>query len=227
MTSGVRLTMKILALEFSSTERSVAVGLANRPGEFQELGPEEREHGGLGMKPFSMIDRALTQAGIRREEIERLAVGIGPGSYTGIRAALAMAQGWQLARNIEVVAVGGVECLAAQAAGQGLFGRLHFIIDAQRREFYLATYDLTADGPKIIAPLRLATFAEVSALDAKSEPLLGPDARKWFPSARDVYPHASTLARLAALKPPVPANEIEPIYLRETAFVKAAPPRMV
>ena len=44
-----------------------------------------------------MIEEALREAGLEREQIEVLAVGLGPGSYTGIRVALSLAQGWQLA----------------------------------------------------------------------------------------------------------------------------------
>lgn len=227
MKSGGRSNMKILALEFSSTERSVAVGVADGAGGFQELSPEILERGGPGMKPFSMIESVLNQSGVDREEIRRLAIGVGPGSYTGIRAALAMAQGWQLARGVETVAVGAMDCLAAQSSEEGFTGRLHFIIDAQRREFYLATYELQSGGLTVVEPLRLATFQEVSLLAGKPEPLLGPEAQRWFPTARDIYPRAATVARLAAQQQPQPANEIEPIYLRETQFVKAPPSRVV
>ena len=65
-----------------------------------------------------MIESALRQAGLEREEIECIAVGLGPGSYTGIRAAIALAQGWQLARGVKLLGVSSAECLATQAQAE-------------------------------------------------------------------------------------------------------------
>src|SRR5690242_11787704 len=98
--------MKILALEFSSPQRSVAVVEAEPAKEFSGSAVIERapikvseiiETGGVGTTLMSMIDEALGQARIQPEQIECVAVGLGPGSYNGIRQAIAMAQGWQLA----------------------------------------------------------------------------------------------------------------------------------
>jgi tRNA threonylcarbamoyladenosine biosynthesis protein TsaB len=80
--------MTILALEFSSPQRSVAIA---RDG---ILLAEASEFGGRNTTAFGMIEKILAEAKIEREEIEVIAVGLGPGSYTGIRAAIALAQGW-------------------------------------------------------------------------------------------------------------------------------------
>ena len=72
-----------------------------------------------------------------------IAVGLGPGSYTGIRAAIAMAQGWQLARGVKLLGVSSAEALAAQAQAENIFGRVNLVIDAQRGEFYLATWEIS------------------------------------------------------------------------------------
>jgi hypothetical protein len=56
--------------------------------------------------------------------------------------------------------------------------------------------------------------------------LLGPGAAAWFPSARDLYPDAAILGRLAIDRTDfVPGEKLEPIYLRETTFKKAPPSR--
>ena len=83
--------MTILALEFSSSQRSVAL---RRGGDKHSL-TEAVETGGRATNALAMIQQVLSQAGIEREQIDLLAVGLGPGSYTGIRAAIAVAQGWQ------------------------------------------------------------------------------------------------------------------------------------
>jgi tRNA threonylcarbamoyl adenosine modification protein YeaZ len=219
--------MKILALEFSSPERSVAAagtdaGEASRPvSEIVETG--DRATNGL-----KMIDAALRQSGFEREQIECLVIGTGPGSYTGVRAAIALAQGWQLARGVRLLGIRSDECIAAQAQAGGASGRVEVVIDAQRGEFYLATYELSAGSRREISPLRIATLAEVKARESAGGVLIGPEVTRWFPGGRTIFPRASTLARLAAGRNDFLAGEkLEPVYLRETNFVKAAPPRVL
>lgn len=91
--------MKILALEFSSERRSVAV-----VEQGAVLG-EAHEQGGKHTRAFELIEQALLAARIERERIECVAVGLGPGSYMGIRIAIAIAQGWQLARGVKTAGV--------------------------------------------------------------------------------------------------------------------------
>ena len=73
---------------------------------------------------FGLIQKVLATANISRAEIEVIAVGLGPGSYTGIRAAIAVAQGWQLARAVKLLGVSSADCLAAQAQAEKIFGRV-------------------------------------------------------------------------------------------------------
>jgi tRNA threonylcarbamoyladenosine biosynthesis protein TsaB len=210
--------MTILALEFSSPQRSVAVARAGR-----DLGGGI-ETGGRGTNAFGMIEKVLAEAKIEREEIEVVAVGLGPGSYTGIRAAIALAQGWQLARGVKLLGVGSVECLAAQAGVERIFGRVNVVIDAQRNEFYLATYEISADGWREIEPLRISTFAEAQGRADAKEILIGPEVSHWFPDGRTLFPRAATLAEMAAGRNDFVAGEmLEPVYLRATNFVKTPP----
>jgi len=109
-----------------------------------------------------------------------------------------------------------------------MLGPLNIIIDAQRDEFYLARYVVEADGWRAVESLRLAASAEIEALAQSGEPLLGPGARKRFATARELTPDAAVLGRLAASRHDYAAGEkLEPIYLRETAFKKAPPSRVI
>jgi len=180
------------------------------------------------MAPFAMIEAALADANISRREIECIAVGLGPGSYTGIRAGIAMAQGWQLAQEVRLLGISSAEALAAQAHEDGLRGAVTVVIDAQRGEFYLATWDLSDVGLRALEPLHIAGANEAKALAAKGGIIIGPEVTRWFPSGKIIFPRASTLAKLAATRSDfVVGAELEPIYLRETTFVKAPPPRVV
>jgi tRNA threonylcarbamoyl adenosine modification protein YeaZ len=219
--------MKILALEFSSQQRSVAVlSPSGADPRRAALGAEVIETGGRASNAFRMIQQALTQAQLEREQMDCLAVGLGPGSYTGIRAAIAVAQGWQLARPVKLVGVSTAECLAAQAQAEGLRGRVAVVIDAQRGEFYLANWELDPQGRREVEPLRLATLAEVQQREKAGDVLIGPEIQRWVPAGRVIFPRAATLGELASARNDfVSGEKLEPLYLRQTTFVKAPPAR--
>jgi tRNA threonylcarbamoyladenosine biosynthesis protein TsaB len=245
--------MKLLAVEFSSAQRSMAIWddsdpainpvllataldprRASSPSPPHTCGGEGRgEEASIKSSKFpiqrtlSLAEEALAKAKCAREEIGILAVGLGPGSYTGIRGAIALAQGWQLGRGVNLLGVSTVECLAAQAVDEGLRGPVYIIIDAQRAEFYLACYQIAGPSFRETESLRLATKPEIDALAAANQTLLGPDIARWFPGARNLYPSAATLGHLACGRRDfVPGETLEPIYLRQTAFKKAPPPRV-
>jgi tRNA threonylcarbamoyladenosine biosynthesis protein TsaB len=158
---------------------------------------------------------------VEREQIETICVGLGPGSYTGIRAAISIAQGWQLARRIKLAGISSVEAIAAQAHSENIFGTITVVVDAQRSEFYLATFEISPDGWKEIEPLKIVPAAEIRLSAAKDKILAGPRVIRWFPEGRDTFPRASHLGQLAARhRHVVTAEKLEPIYLRETTFVK-------
>jgi len=219
--------MKILTLEFSSPQRSVAVLNTDArtdvlaKGESVEAVPRDT------MKPFGMIETALKQAGLEREQIECLVVGLGPGSYNGIRAAIALAQGWQLASGVKLLGVSSVECVAAQALADGAPEKFSVVIDAQREEFYVADYEVNAGKLNHLSRLELVARENVRQREATGNLLIGPEVARWFPNGRVIFPRAEMLGRLALARNDfVSGDKIEPIYLRQTNFVKAPPPRV-
>ncbi len=218
--------MKILAFEFSSDQRSAAV--LESAGTARTLLGEAHEAGGRHTHSLTLVEQALRGAGVEREAVECIAVGLGPGSYTGIRSAIALAQGWQLARGVKLLGISSVECLAAQARALGWFGRVTVALDAQRGEYYMAGYELSVSGRREVEPLRLASLAEVQARTADGAMLVSPDALRISPTARLLLPDAAMLAQLASTRDDfVPGEKLEPIYLREVSFVKAPPPRVL
>ena len=204
--------------------RGHAGQVASGVGEVVETGPG-------GTTAFEMILSALQEAKLEREQIEVLAVGLGPGSYTGIRVALSIAQGWQLASRpgeIKLLGISSAECLVAQAQAENIRGRVNVVIDAQRNEFYLAAFEIFAGGWKEIEPLRILTRAEVESRAGAKEVLIGPEVTRWFPGSRLIFPRAAMLGQLALNRNDFAAAEkLEPIYLRETNFVKAPPVRWI
>ncbi len=217
--------MWILAFEFSSDRRGAAL-IERSTG---LVAGRAVEQGGRQTHALALADAALQEAGIEREAVEVVAIGIGPGSYTGIRIALATAQGWQLGTGVETIGVRSVDCLAEQARREGLRGRVHVVVDAQRGEFYHAGYTVQADGWTEVEPLKIVSAESVLAARQPEEWLIGPDAVvETKLSGRRIFPDAAILGELAAKSSAFkPACEIEPIYLRAVAFVKAPPARVV
>src|SRR5579863_3114985 len=202
--------MMILALEFSSMRRSVALA---RSGSV--LAEAVAQTTGRGTDAFGLIEQVLQKAEVSRDAVETIAIGLGPGSYTGIRAAIAVAQGWQLARNIKLLGISSMEGLARQAQIEGMTGLVDLVVDAQRGEFYLSRWEILPDMRKEVVPLKIVSPSEFSG--QKDVVCAGPEMD------RKLYPSAAAVAQLASERTDFVSGEtLEPIYLRETTFVKAA-----
>ena len=220
--------MTILALEFSSPQRSIAV-VHPRTGAGAFAASEVIETGASGTRALEMVDDALREARLEREQVDVLAVGLGPGSYTGIRAALALAQGWLLASRkdrLKLLGISSAECVAAQAQAENIFGCVNVVIDAQRNELYLAAYEISVDGWREVEPLKILPQAELAARAGATQTLVGPEVTRWFSNGRIIFPRAAMLGQLASRRADFASGDkLEPIYLRETKFIKAPPSR--
>jgi tRNA threonylcarbamoyladenosine biosynthesis protein TsaB len=214
--------MKILAFEFSAELRSVAVRVHDAPPvQVCETFPRERG-------PLALVDQTLRTAGVEREEIQLVAIGLGPGSYTGIRSSIALAQGWHLALGLRLTGVSSVEGLARLAWQHRIFGQLAIVVDAQRGEFYLARYHSADQALTPTEPLRLVDRSTVLRLRDTGVTLLGADAASVTVGATLLRPEASMIAQLASERSEqITASDLEPIYLREPRFVKAPAPRPI
>ena len=112
-----------------------------------------------------------------------------------------------MARGVKTAGVSSVDALLRQAGPKA-----QAVIDAQRGEFYVAP------------PLRLATLQAIDAAGL----IVGPEVTKWFPGGQVMFPEARVIGSLAAEQGSfVPADKLEPIYLRQATFVKAPPPRTI
>ncbi|MCX8109205.1 MAG: tRNA (adenosine(37)-N6)-threonylcarbamoyltransferase complex dimerization subunit type 1 TsaB [Verrucomicrobiae bacterium] len=217
--------MKILALEFSSSRRSVALVDAV-DGKPPKTVAAVCDHGGRSTKVFALITQALNESGLQREEISTIAVGLGPGSYHGVRIAIAIAEGWSLGRGVPLVGVSSVESLAHSLGTTWGKGRFVVVVDAQRGEFYRADYDVDAGAVREVTPLRLISSLELERCLNAGNPVFGPDLSDKYPAIREAFPDAAMVGILAAeRRHEAFAGRLEPIYLRETAFAKTAPPR--
>lgn len=167
---------------------------------------EEAMDKGQAERLLPLVEQLLTEAGIGWQDLTRLAVGTGPGNFTGVRISVAAARGLALALGIPAIGVSRLEALA-----YGLPRPLTVIEDARRDEVYVQTFGTTETEAALFAVSDLPTLPQSRHQTGNAA---GPSALS------AAFPLAEAIARIAvarALPQPRPA----PFYLRGA---DAAPP---
>ena len=219
--------MKLLAFETATEACSVAVYVDGAVRERFAVAP--RQHAALAL-PWA--DELLAEAGVARAQLDAIAVGIGPGAFTGVRLAVAVAQGIALGLDRPVLPVSTLAVLALSgrpadvAVGRGLVAA----IDARMGEVYLGRFRTDADGLVAAAGREILVAPDAARADVPFDALgigSGFAAAAGVLVARlglvdihaDALPHAADLARLAARDfirgQAIAADALEPAYLRD------------
>lgn len=166
-----------------------------------------------------LIDDVLRDSGVSRRDLDGVAVGVGPGPYTGLRVGLVTAQAIAHALGIPLHGVCSLDVLAAEAA-EVIGEPFRVATDARRREVFLASYDTDGrrlHGPVVVKPADAPGSGPVAGQGAELYPDdLGAPAGPLLPSA-------GWLARVV-LAGSAEAMPVEPLYLRRPdATVPGAP----
>lgn len=181
---------------------------------------------------LGLVQDVLSQAGWGKADLTRVAVGVGPGSFTGVRVALALAQGITLGLRIPGV---GVSSLRAVALGAGDEERRARVVvrDARRDEFFVARYG--PDGSELDAPfvvsqaeaerfLELRFFGQANSREARNV-IVGHriGALPFAETDETREPDARSVARWGAHLAPE-EHPIAPHYLRGPSLVRPTLP---
>ena len=224
--------MKLLAFETATEACSVAVYADGAVLERFEVAP--RRHAELAL-PWA--EAVLAEAGIARSALDAIAVGRGPGAFTGVRLAIAIAQGIALALDRPVVSISTLAVLAAGARSD--VTRILAAIDARMGEVYSGAFERRGDDLAAVSKETVSVPGAVelpdgagdwhgvgtgfAAVGAALQAGLGARLASVDATA---LPHAADVARLAAVAfargEALPPERIEPAYLRDNVALTLA-----
>ncbi|MGY0616257.1 tRNA (adenosine(37)-N6)-threonylcarbamoyltransferase complex dimerization subunit type 1 TsaB [Vibrio sp. FJH11] len=232
------MSAKILAIDTSTENCSVALLVNDQVISRSEVAP--RDH---TKKVLPMVDEVLKEAGLTLQDLDALAFGRGPGSFTGVRIGIGIAQGLAFGADLPMI---GVSTLAAMAqASYRLHGAtdVAVAIDARMSEVYWARYTRQENGEWVgvdeecvIPPANLVAEAKADEVrwttagtgwDAYQPELAG---LPFSVTASDVlYPDSQDIVVLAKQElekgNTVPVEESSPVYLRDNVTWKKLPGR--
>lgn len=214
----------ILALDTATEACSVALSYQGNISTVDELSP--RTH---TQRILPMIDELLQKAGITINHVDTLVFGRGPGSFTGVRVGVGIAQGLALGANLPVVGVSNLLTMAEQAYQQLGAREVVALIDARMGEVYFAQYSRDGNGWYTVVNEQVCSpESAIAQIQTTKQPVVvgtGWSAYRQFAEADlDVVcteitlPSAQFMLALAQSEieqgNTQSAFEVEPVYLR-------------
>ena len=178
----------LLAIETATECCSAALLIDGRVIERSEIAP--RRHAELILP---MVDALLAEAGIGKRRIDGIAVGRGPGAFTGVRLAISVAQGLALGLDRPVVPVSSLAALAFEAPeSDGPDAAILAVIDARMGEVYAAAFTRSEDG--LVSPLNEETVGPASLVAV-------PSGRRWIAVGSGWAAYADALSSRLGVRP--------------------------
>ena len=173
----------MIVLGFDTATRSTAVGLrlsAERTLRARD-DPGSGEHPGHATRLLSMTGELLAGAGVRWSEIDRIAVGLGPGTFTGLRVGIATARGLAQSLSAELVGASSLRALAQAAVADGQRRGVLAVIDARRGQAFVAAYRaIERTSLSELAPARALVPGELGGVLTQVEELGGEHGEAWL-----------------------------------------------
>jgi tRNA threonylcarbamoyladenosine biosynthesis protein TsaB len=193
---------KLPLLAFDTSAAHCAAALLFEDRVIQRHEPMEK---GQAERLVPLLEELLAESGIGWPDLKALAVGTGPGNFTGVRIAVAAARGLALGLGIPAIGVTRLEALA-----HGLPRPLTVVEDARRGEVYVQAFNADGTGPAGLVALETLALTGPATGSAAGPQALGP-----------ALPLAEAIARIGAERALTPQPRPAPFYLRGA---DAAPP---
>jgi tRNA threonylcarbamoyladenosine biosynthesis protein TsaB len=165
----------VTVLGFDTATPATVVGVLRDDGVVFEgrHDPAPGERPGHATRLLGLVDEVLEAAGVRLEDVGRIAVGTGPGSFTGLRIGIATARGLAQGTGAELVGVSTLRALALNAEGSDR--PVAAVIDARRGEVFAAAWNADTE---LMSPAALAPAALAQALRRLATPGQAGDAER-------------------------------------------------
>jgi tRNA threonylcarbamoyladenosine biosynthesis protein TsaB len=159
----------ILGLDTSTAATAAAVWAPDGPAFEARHDPGEGERPGHAGRLLALVEAALDGAGAGWDDVERIAVGVGPGGFTGLRHGIATARALAQSRGLPLAGVSSLEALAVGALEQAGGRPVLAVIDARRGEVFAAAWQ---GGERLLEPVAIDPGELAASLGAG--PLAGP-----------------------------------------------------
>jgi tRNA threonylcarbamoyladenosine biosynthesis protein TsaB len=188
--------MIILGIDTSTPRTSVAI--VERRVAIAELQQGE-DRRGRGADLLVLIDAVCVGAAIGPHDLDAVAIGAGPGSFTSLRIGMATAKGIAFAAHCPLWAVSSLAALADEALDEDPTATIVATLDARRQEIYTGAYRRAGEQTVLLAPERVMPPGELAAFMPPGAKIVGDAAEVLaaFPQAREASPTGAAVARLA------------------------------
>jgi tRNA threonylcarbamoyladenosine biosynthesis protein TsaB len=175
----------MIVLGFDTATLSTTVGLRMADGSTLQArdDPGPGEHPGHATRLLSMTRGLLADAGIAWTAVDRIAVGLGPGRFTGLRVGVATARGLAQSLSLELAGVSTLRALAEAAATGGTQqpDGVLAVIDARRGEAFAGAYCLSETGPADeLAFSRALSPQDLQGVVERAESRWGGAGKRWL-----------------------------------------------
>ncbi len=137
----------MIVLGFDTATQATVAGLRLADGRTLQArdDPAEQEHPGHATRLLEMAAELLAQADIGWRDVQRIAVGVGPGRFTGLRVGIATARGLAQSLGVQLTGVSSLRALAFAASEREGDAAVLAVIDARRREAFAGAYPASVD----------------------------------------------------------------------------------
>lgn len=212
--------MRLLVFDTATAATVVGAACPGAPLVQRRHDPAPGERPGHGTQLLALVERARREAGLELAQLDRIGVGVGPGSFTGLRIGLATARALSQACGVPAVGVStpGALALGAARGDEPVLA----VLDAGRGEVFVARWEAGREAlsPRAARPERLAALATGAALAVGAGAIRFRDRLE---AAGVAVPEdssarhrvgAEALARLAVAAAPTARRELLPEYVR-------------